>query len=144
MMRMTFPASDEASILTDLSHLLTGKKWKVVWSHLRVEDKSTITGFHLVNGWAKERYLYFAARYSRPFDRAEIISDGKPVVYNTYRFRSENEAAGPNLQFLARYKAQANQTIVINVAVSAVSAENALKNLDSEIPDWNFEKVRNT
>ena len=142
MMRMTFPASDEASILTDLSHVLTGKKWKVVWSHVRVEDASTITGFHLVNGWAKERYLYFAARYSRPFDKAEIMSDGKPVVYNTYRFRSEKEAVGPNLQFVAHYKTGNNEAIVIKVAVSAVSTENALKNLDAEIPDWDFEKVR--
>jgi predicted alpha-1,2-mannosidase len=142
MMRMTFPPTGEASILTDLSHVLTGKKWKVALSHLRVENNSTITGFHLVNGWAKERYLYFAARYSRPFDKAEIISDGKPVIYNTYRFRSEKEASGANLQFLARYNTKAKQSIVIKAAVSAVSADNALKNLDSEIPDWSFEKVR--
>ena len=142
VMRMTFPASDNASIVTDLSHVLTGKKWKVAWSHLRVEDSSTITGFHLVNGWAKERYLYFAARYSRPFDKAEIMSDGKPVVYNTYRFRSDREAAGPNLQFLAHYKTANNEALVIKVAVSAIGADNAMKNLDSEIPDWDFEKVR--
>ena len=141
MMRMTFPASDDASILTDLSHVLTGKKWKVVWSHVRVEDNSTVTGFHLVNGWAKERYLYFAARYSRPFDRAEIMSEGKPVIYDTYRFRSAQEATGVNLQFLARYKTKEKQSIVIKVAVSAVSAANALKNFDAEIPDWSFEKV---
>ena len=141
MIRMTFPASDNASILTDLSHVLTGKKWKVVWSHVRVEGPSTITGFHLVNGWAKERHLYFAARYSRPFDKAEIMSDGKPVVYNTYRFRSENEATGANLQFIAHYKTRSNEAILIKVAVSAVSAENALKNLDAAIPDWDFEKV---
>jgi predicted alpha-1,2-mannosidase len=142
MMRMAFPASDNASILTDLSHVLSGKKWKVVWSHVRVEDASTITGFHLVNGWARERYLYFAARYSRPFDKAEIMSDGKPVVYNTYRFRSEKEAVGPNLQFVAHYKTGNNEAIAIKVAVSAVSAENALRNLDAEIPDWDFEKLR--
>ena len=142
MIRMTFPVSDDASILTDLSHVLTGKKWKVVWSHVRVEDNSTVTGFHLVNGWAKERYLYFAARYSRPFDRAQIMSDGKPVIYDTYRFRSAQEATGVNLQFLARYKTEEKQSILIRVAVSAVSAENALKNLDAEIPDWNVDKVR--
>ncbi len=60
ILRMTFPESDQASILTDLSHVLTGKKWKVVWLCIRIEDPSTVTGFHLVNGWAKERYLYFA------------------------------------------------------------------------------------
>jgi predicted alpha-1,2-mannosidase len=141
MMRFTFPASDEASIMTDLNHVLSGAKWRVVWSHVRVEDGSTITGFHLVNGWAKERYLYFAARYSRPFDNFKIISNGKPVVYNTYRFRSSREAAGTNLQFFAEYHTHDQEPILVKVAVSAVSAANALKNLDTEIPDWDFQKV---
>jgi predicted alpha-1,2-mannosidase len=144
MMRMAFPANSEATILTDLHHVLTGKKWKVIWSHVRVEDNSTVTGFHLVNGWAKERPLYFAARYSRPFDEVEIISDGQPVIYNTYRFRSDKEASGANLQFLAKYKIGKPESVIVKVAVSAVSAENALKNLDAEIPGWNFEELRNT
>ncbi len=141
MMRMTFPASDRATILTDLQHVLSGKKWKVVWSHLRVEDAQTVTGFHLVNGWAKERPLYFAARYSRPFEKAEIFSDGKPVRYDTYRFRSEKEAAGTNLQFVATYQTKADEPILIKVAVSAVSAANALKNLDAELKDWDFDAL---
>ena len=142
IIRMTFPESDQASVLTDLNHVLSGKKWKVVWSRVRVEDQSTITGFHLVNGWAKERYLYFAARYSRPFDRCQIFSDGSPVIYNTFRFRSRLEAAGQNLQFLAEYKTKKDEVIMIKVAVSAVSTANALKNLDAEMPDWDFARVR--
>lgn len=142
MMRMTFPANDKASILTDLQHVLSGKKWKVIWSHVRVEDNSTVTGYHLVNGWAKERPLYFAARYSRPFDKAAIFSDGKPVIYDTYRFRSAKEVAGTNLQFAATYKTKEQEPILIKVAVSGVSVENALKNLNREIPDWNFEALR--
>ena len=147
ILRFTFPASDDASILTDLTHVINGGRWRVAQSRLRIEDGSTVTGFHLVNGWAKERYLYFAARYSRPFDDAQIIKDGKPVIYKSYvnyRFRSRNEAAGTNLQFLARFKTSANEVIQVKVAVSAVSAANALKNLDEEIPDWNFEKLRET
>jgi predicted alpha-1,2-mannosidase len=141
ILRFTFPASDEASIMTDLSHVINGGRWRVAQSHVRIEDNSTVTGFHLINGWAKERYLYFAARYSRPFDSAEIISAGKPVVYNTYRFRSSKEAAGTNLQFIARYKTHPNEVVKVKVAVSAVSAANALENLDAEIPDWDFAKL---
>ncbi len=84
-----------------------------------------------MNGWAKERYLYFAARYSRPFDKAQIFSSGKPVIYNTYRFRSHKEAAGTNLQFLATFKTHADEVIQVKVAISAVSAANALENLDA-------------
>jgi predicted alpha-1,2-mannosidase len=147
MLRFTFPKSDRASIMTDLQHFLSGKRFKLIWSHVRVEDNATVTGFHLVNGWARERYLYFAARYSRPFDRYRIMSNGNEVKYDsfrTYRFRSRNEAAGTNLQFLAEYQTRADEVIVVKVAVSAISAANALQNLDSEIPrnNWDFEKIR--
>ena len=143
ILRFTFPASKKAFIMTDLAHVIGG--WKIAESRVRIEDGSTITGFHLVNGWAKERYLYFAARYSRPFDTTRIISAGRPVVYNTYRFRSHNEAAGTNLQFIAGFtNLQANEVIEVKVAVSAISAADALQNLDAEIPDWDFDKVRET
>ena len=146
MMRFTFPQSEQASIMTDLQHFLSGKRFKLIWSHVRVEDNATITGFHLVNGWAKERYLYFAARYSRPFDHYRIMSQGQEVKYDsykTYRFRSRNEAAGTNLQFLAEYKTRRDEAILVKVAISAISAADALQNLDSEIPsaDWDFERI---
>ncbi|HEY4416509.1 MAG TPA: GH92 family glycosyl hydrolase [Verrucomicrobiae bacterium] len=139
LLRFTFPASDDASILTDLSHIIG--PWRIAQSRVRIEDDHTITGFHIVNGWAKERYLYFAARYSRPFDHARIFNAGKPVIYNTYRFRSEREAAGTNVQFVASFKTAANEVIQIKVGISAVSPANALENLDKEIPDWDFDKV---
>ncbi|HEV2320462.1 MAG TPA: GH92 family glycosyl hydrolase [Verrucomicrobiae bacterium] len=141
ILRFKFPASQRAFILTDLSHVIGG--WKVAESRVRIDNDCTITGFHLINGWAKERYLYFAARYSQPFDGTRIMSSGKPVIYNTYRFRSHNEAAGTNLQFIAEYKdVPANAVIQVKVAVSAVSTADALENLDREIPDWDFNRVR--
>ena len=145
LMRFTFPQSDQAWIMTDLQHFLSGKRFHLIWSHVRVEGPDTITGFHLVNGWAKERYIYFAARYSRPFDQYKIMSNGTEAKYDsfrTYRFRSRNEAAGTNLQFLAGYKTRPNEVITVKAAVSPISAANALQNLDAEIPDWDFDRVR--
>jgi len=147
IMRFTFPASDAASIMTDLSHVINGSRWRVAESRVRIEDKNTVTGFHLVNGWARERYLYFAARYSKPFEDAQIINNGKPVIYKSYvnyRFRSRNEAVGTNLQFLAKFKTHAGEIVQVKVAVSAVSAANALQNLDAEIPRWDFDGLRET
>lgn len=141
MLQFTFPQTDSAVILTDLSHVL---RWNVPWSDIRVENDSTITGMHIVNGWAKDRHLYFAARYSKAFDNFVIMSDGKPVIYNGYRFRSRREAAGKNLQFLAYYKTGAGEKIIVKVGISAVSTANALQNLDAEIPHWDFAKVRET
>ena len=142
IMRLTFPESNQSAILTDLNHFLWPdweKTRALVWSHLRVEDNRTITGFHLTHGWSAERPLYFAARYSRPFDHYQIVSNGRRV--DAYAIRNSNEAAGTNLQFLAEYKTRGNEAILVKVGISAVSAANALKNLDAEIPDWNFERV---
>jgi predicted alpha-1,2-mannosidase len=138
-MRFTFPASDQSAILTDLNYFLWpdwDKNRTMVSSEIHVIDNQTITGFHLTRGWASRRYLYFAARYSRPFDHYRIVSNGS--VLDGVR-----DASGKNLQFLAQYKTAAGEIILVKAAVSAVSADNALKNLDAEIPDWNFERVLN-
>ena len=140
ILKFTFPKSDSSNIMMDLSEVL---QWKVKWSDVRAEDKSLVTGFHLVNGWAKERYLYFAARYSRPYDDFGIMMDGKKVVYNTRRFRSKYEAAGANLQYYTTYSTKENEVIMVKIGISAVSTANALMNLDAEIPGWDFDKVVN-
>jgi predicted alpha-1,2-mannosidase len=147
ILRFTFPLSERASILVDLNHVIGGGHWHIAESRFRIEDQSTISGFHLVNGWAQERYLYFAARFSRPFDECAIIRDGKPVTYRSYinyRFRSRNEAVGTNLQFLAEYKTKADDVIQVKVAVSSVSAANALQNLDEELSNSDFNGLYET
>jgi predicted alpha-1,2-mannosidase len=137
-LRFTFPASDSALILLDLAKNL---RWNTVWSSLRIVNDSTISGYHMVNGWAKERYVYFTAVFSKPFRNYAIINDGKPVLYNTYRFRSVNECAGKNLQFCAGYSTKADEQIIVKVAISAISADNAAMNLEAEIPGLNFDQV---
>ena len=149
MMRFTFPASDKATVLIDLKHIINGGRWPVAESRVRIEDKSTVTGFHLINGWAPERHLFFAARFSRPFDNSYIVVNGRQIVYNSYayyRFHSRNEASvpGSGAQFIALFTTHADEVIQVKVAVSTVSTANALKNLDAEIPDWDFDKVRET
>ena len=47
------------------------------------------------------------------------------------------------MQFLAEYNTSKDEVIQVKIAVSAVSAENALKNLDADLPHWDFDKVRN-
>jgi len=138
ILKFTFPKSDSANIMMDLAEVL---QWKVIWSRVRRESKTLITGFHLVNGWAKERYLYFAARYSRPYDKFGIMMNGKRVYYNTYRFRSRYEAAGADLQYYTTYSTKVNEVIMVKVGISSVSSANALLNLDTEIPGWDFDKV---
>ena len=134
-MRFTFPRTDSANVLLDLNHVL---QWKVIWSRVRRLSSTLVTGFHLVHGWATERYLYFAAEYSRPSDNFGIMTDGKKVYYDTYRFRSEYEADGSDLQYYTTYSTEKDSVIMVKVGISAVSSDNALMNLRKEIPGMGF------
>ncbi|MCK5148432.1 GH92 family glycosyl hydrolase [bacterium] len=138
MLRFTFPESDSANIMTDLSHVL---HWDVIWSNVRFENDSLVTGSHQVSGWAKERHLYFAAQYSRPFDSYGIMKNGTSVTLQSTRYRSPYKATGKNLQFWVRYNTHDNDPIMVKVGISAISTANALMNLRTEIPHWNFQKV---
>ncbi|MDA0829103.1 MAG: glycoside hydrolase family 92 protein, partial [Bacteroidetes bacterium] len=58
--RYTYPAADSASLLLDLVNGIYGYDGKVLWSSLRVENDTLITGYRHVSGWARDRYIYFA------------------------------------------------------------------------------------
>ncbi|TKG94946.1 glycoside hydrolase family 92 protein [Puteibacter caeruleilacunae] len=141
MMRFTYPESDSAHVLLDLKHVL---RHNVVWSNVRVVDDCTIVGMHQVKGWARERYVYFAAKFSKPFKQAHIFSDKKEVKYDsykTYRFRSSKDVAGTDIQLVADYSTKEGEQISVKVGISAVSTANAMDNLTNEIPNWNFEHI---
>ena len=124
--------------MVDLSHVL---KNEVVWSNVRIENQQLITGYHQVYGWAKERYLYFAARFSKPFNRCNLVNGGKYQNVDSYYFESKNESSGNNIQCVAHYKTKKNEPILVKIGISAVSTQNALENLDAEIPDWDFSQI---
>ncbi len=44
ILKFTFPKTDSANIMMDLAEVL---QWKVIWSDVRRESKTLITGFHL-------------------------------------------------------------------------------------------------
>ena len=135
--RFTYPQTDDAWLLIDLNHTLRSK---CVWANVRIVNDSTITGYKLVDGWAPERHVYFAATFSRPLTDAVIYMDDKPVVYNTSRFRSHKETYGRNVKFLLPFRSQEGEPLEVRVAVSAVSPEGALKNL-AELDGKSFEQV---
>ncbi len=132
---MRFTYSGEAALTIDLKHTL---RWKCVWASVRQVDEYTIVGSKLVNGWNPNRQVFFAARFSEPINSLTIYKDGKPVIYNTNRFRSSLEAWGADLKATLRFE---GSVIDVKVAVSATGTEGALKNL-SELDGKDFETVR--
>ena len=138
ILRFTYPASESSFIMVDLDHTL---RWKCEWSTVRLLDEHTIIGSKIVAGWNPGRHVYFAARFSEPIEDFLILQEGKPVIYNTKRFRSSLEAWGRGLQACIKFPTCAGQQVSVKVAVSAVSTDGALKNL-SELDGKGFEDVR--
>ena len=138
ILRFTYPESKESFIMVDLDHTL---RWKCEWSTVRLLDDHTIIGSKIVAGWNPSRQVYFAARFSEPIKDFVILQEGKPVIYNTKRFRSSLEAWGRGLQACIKFPTSAGQQVCVKVAVSAVGTDGALKNL-SELDGKGFETVR--
>src|SRR5690606_1070892 len=119
---------------------------KNVWTFIRVENDSTITGYRQTKGWARDRKVFFAARFSKPFKSYghkkydDIKYDG---FYRRFK-QDENfpEMAGRNLRAYFNFDTEAGEQIQLKFALSSVSTAGAMKNLEAEIPHWDFDRTR--
>ncbi len=144
--RYTFPESAQANIILDMVSGIYNYDGKVVWSSIRVENDTLVTGYRQTQGWARERNLYFAMVFSKPIRNYGCRDEGK-VVYNDF-YRKFNttqnfpEMSGRKLKTYFSFDTKAGEQILVKFALSSVSTEGALKNLQTEIPAWNFNLVR--
>ncbi|PYT01406.1 MAG: sugar hydrolase [Acidobacteria bacterium] len=142
----TFPASDNAHIILDLMHGIYNYDDKNVWTFVRVENDHTIVGYRQTNGWARTRTVYFAMEFSKPFTSYGFKNFGKEDYKGFWRKFDQTknfpEMAGKQLRAYFDFKTAANEKIQIKFALSPVSTDGAMANLRSEIPDWNFERVK--
>jgi predicted alpha-1,2-mannosidase len=135
--RYTFPKSDQANIVLDL-------KWrdKVLDSELKIVGKNRIEGFRRSSSWAKDQIIYFVAEFSKPFETT-IVKNVEDINYTIWKYEKQYHSKNSkDLKAVFGFKTKVNEQIMLKVAVSPVSIEGARKNLEAEIPDWNFEKVR--
>ncbi|MFO8129964.1 MAG: GH92 family glycosyl hydrolase [Bacteroidales bacterium] len=132
MQKYIFPQTAEAYVLVDLKESITSER--VIHSEFRIVSDTEIEGYRQTSGWADNQYLYFFAEFSRPFDSAGIVREGERVM--------EKYASGEHIKAFMQFDAMQEQEVTVKIGVSSVSTDNARKNLRSEIPDFNFEKIR--
>ncbi|HEY3838273.1 MAG TPA: GH92 family glycosyl hydrolase, partial [Bryobacteraceae bacterium] len=134
--RYTFPKSDGAWLIVDLSHSYADHGHsQVVSAELERPAPDTLAGGHITKSWGPNRQCFFHLQVSRPPDKVEF--------YNDDRLVSDTAAQkGSNLKAVLHYKTRASEPILVRVGISGVSAEGAAKNLSAEQPDWNFERTR--
>lgn len=143
----TFPKSEESHLVFDLMSGLYNYQDKNVWTYVRVVNDTLVTGYRQTSGWARTRTVYFAMILSKPFiSYGQKNYDAKQVYKGFWRkfdqTRNFPEIAGRNLKVYFDFKTGEGEKLKVKFAISPVSQENALNNLKSEIPDWDFEKVK--
>lgn len=139
MHRYTFPKSDNAHIILDLVSGIYNYDGKNVWTVLRVENDSTITGFRQTSGWARTRTVYFAITFSKPFKSYGYKDFEKARIYKGFwrKFdQSKNfpEMAGTQMRAYFDFDTAQGEEIMLKVAISPVSTDGAIKNMAAEIP----------
>jgi predicted alpha-1,2-mannosidase len=146
MHQYTFPKSEEAHVILDLMAGLYQYDNKNVWTFVRVENDTLITGFRQTNGWARTRIVYFAMTFSKPFKNYGTRIDDKNVYKGFWgKFDQQHnfpEVAGRNLKMYFDFQTAENEKIKIKFALSPVSTEGALANMKAEIPHWDFDRVK--
>lgn len=116
MHRYTFTGEQQPLIRLDLN---TGIGWDSIYaSDINCENATTISGLRFSKGWARNQKVYFVATFSRPVKLVKY-TEGVAVF-------STSKSTDP---------------LLVKVGLSAVSIEGARKNLQTEIPDWNFDTV---
>ena len=127
--KYTFPAGEEARLLINLRE---GNGFPSVASSLRLVDDHTVVGHRIVKGWAPEHRVYFALKSDRPIAELLVFDDDEPA--------GRGELEGEGVKGVVCFEGPAEE-LALKVAISSVSSANALENLRTEIPHWNFGKV---
>jgi predicted alpha-1,2-mannosidase len=144
--RYTFPARTPAHLLMDLRSSIYNYPGKVLWASIRIRDDGTVTGARETRGWAPDRHLYFAMRFSKPLIGHQLY-DREPTAIEYKGFQpptpSPNESqaiAGRGLIVAFDFGAL-NVPLVVKVAISTTSEDNAIANLNAEVPGFDFDAV---
>ena len=130
--RYTFTKEGLSHILIDLKHGL-GDRTTESW--VEINGKREIVGMRRSTGWAKNQVIYFVAQFSESLESAGILENG-------ILLQDSQKSKGTDLKTFASFKFSPRSQLLVKVAISAVDVEGARKNLEKELPGWNFDKVR--
>ncbi len=130
--KYTYNTAESGNIILDLVH---GINDKIDSLYLKVVSETKIAGFrHCYAGLDGNRTIFFVGESSQPITGFGIYKNDS-VLENT------TEAGGKNIKAHFSFNTKKNKEILVKVALSRVDFEGAGKNMATEIPGWDFEKV---
>jgi predicted alpha-1,2-mannosidase len=115
MHRYSFPAGKPAHVVLDLAH-----RDPLLASEITEVGDREVTGLRRSRSWAKDQRVYFVIRFSRPFTPSPGPDPGRT---RAFLFEPSGER------------------LLVKVAISAVSVDGARRNMDAELPGWEFDAV---
>jgi predicted alpha-1,2-mannosidase len=130
--RFTFPASAHA-------HLVLSTKEHAdlaVIGSTAIEGSEKVVGpVGELSGAPGETREYFYVEFSKPFSNYRTWQDSGELS-------QEAKRSGNNLGFVTDTATQSGDQMEVRVGISYISTEQARRNLQREIPTWNFDQVK--
>ena len=130
--RYTYPAQKQGAVILDL---VNGTCWdKATACMLQQVGPQQLSGYRYSKGWADNQKLFFTISFSLPIQSVRYLDTHlEPVLHpatdTTIRYARIDFDTSKKNDLLAK------------VALSPVSVANATKNMEAEMPTWNFKAV---
>lgn len=153
MHKYSFNKAKQGHVLLDLTSAIYNFENKVIWSDIRKINDTTLVAYRATNGWARNRQMYFAIEFSKPIADYQFYNLdnnryrcmnclGKDSKHSTIENTAVKMTAGKAVKFVASFDNLDETPLLVKVGLSAVSRKNALENLKTEVPSWDFDNVR--
>ncbi|MEO8672204.1 MAG: GH92 family glycosyl hydrolase [Tahibacter sp.] len=145
--RYTFPAGQPAHVLLDLRTSIYDYPGKIESARVRLRPDGALTGSRETRGWAPHRQLYFAMRFSQtPLGHA-LYNREDTIEYKGFKGPGTGpqdllQIDGKRLVGVVDFENRGSDSLLVKVAISSVSEDGALANLDQGLPGWDFEATR--
>lgn len=119
MHRYTFPKGQAARIVLNLSH-----RDNLLGFDIQQVGDSEVVGERRSSSWARDQRLFFCMRFNKPIQNVDVLPSTLVSRGAGYGFGALKEP------------------LIVNVGISATSIDGARKNLEAEVPHWDFDLVR--
>ncbi len=128
--RYTFHRGGRARVVLDLNH-----RDKLLDGMIHVVSPTRVVGYRRSEAWAKDQLVCYVIDFSKPIAKA---------TFRTENGIEENVLAreGTKLACNFEFDVKKGESLLVKVALSPVRVEGAEKNLDAELPGWDFDATR--
>ena len=129
--RFTFPTSPHAHLVLSLR---PGSEITVLGNRIVEGSSDGNTHNESSDSTGEGAKQYFYAEFSKPFDSYQTWQNGN--------LAHDAKQSGNHIGFVADYKTTAAEPIEVRIGISYISTEQAHRNLQQQIPAWNFNQVK--